>query len=192
MFGRRCRTNLFHIIQRIGASAHVFARTRRLSTVFRAPLPLRIRPKMCRFYFTGQLVIACFLFRFQCIPPFAQYFAHRPIVLVRMLFVDERSMTFREDHERVHRSPDFRFFLFRGRTRRFFGTCLLQCRTARLRATLGCRQRFRRTLHHDWAILDHNVADHQLVFARLTVIVGAVGIATIAVHNRNCDRIRCC
>lgn len=51
-----------------------------------------------------------FAIRTESVPPFAQDFADRSIVLVGMFFVDQRAVLLGKDHKRVHGPPDFGVF----------------------------------------------------------------------------------
>ncbi len=49
------------------------------------------------------------LFRAKCIPPFTQNLWHRPIILIGMPLMHQRSVPLGEDHKGIHRSTDVFF-----------------------------------------------------------------------------------
>ena len=51
-------------------------------------------------------MVLLLLLSLECIPPFSEDLADRPVVLIGMSLVNECAMTLAEDHESVHRSSD--------------------------------------------------------------------------------------
>uniref|UniRef100_A0A2M4CA22 Putative secreted protein n=1 Tax=Anopheles marajoara TaxID=58244 RepID=A0A2M4CA22_9DIPT len=74
--------------------------------------------KVSFLHLTRKLVVLRFLFRLQCVPPFAKNLADGAIVLIRVLLMYQGPVALRKDHERIHWSPNF-CILLAQRARRF-------------------------------------------------------------------------
>lgn len=57
-------------------------------------------------YLKSQVVVLLFLLGPQCVPPLPKNLANRPVVLVWVPLVHQRSMALAENHEGVHWSSD--------------------------------------------------------------------------------------
>ena len=57
-------------------------------------------------YLRCQVIVHLLLFGFQCIPPFTEYLADCPVVLVGVFLMYQCTVSFAEDHEGIHWPAD--------------------------------------------------------------------------------------
>ena len=57
-------------------------------------------------YLISQVMVFLFFIRLQCVPPLPKDLRHSPVILIRVLLVDEMPMPLTEDHKGVHWPPN--------------------------------------------------------------------------------------